>query len=87
MNFQGFFSWLSLTLLYSGLLAGVDYSVFKFFEMYTWNRELANRSEYGFYSRDIELLIKIFKKPDLLFILLIDFVFALIYFVKLHWLY
>jgi hypothetical protein len=79
--------WLSLSVLYFGLLLGIDYSLHKCFYLYFLNREIREEFGFGFYYPEIDYLVKkIFKRIEALegFLLgEITVVFLLLYIVKL----
>ena len=83
---NGFFSGLANSILYFGLLLGANYSVYKFFQFYKWNLDFAEKYGYGFYSIDVNYLLRFFKKVkylQLFIIILMTFVFLVLYLVKL----
>ena len=83
---NGVFSGLAFSLLYFGLLLGVNYSVYKFFQFYEYNKNLVKKHGRGFSSHDIDYLARIFKNSknlQWLILVLTTFVFVLLYLVKL----
>lgn len=84
---KGFVSWscLVISIVYFGLLFGIDYSMHKYFFIYRKNRELSGR--FAFEYPEIEYLAdKLFKNQKYLELFLIagtTLVFILLYLVKI----
>jgi hypothetical protein len=86
-NTNGLLSWgwLSISVLYFGLLSGIGYSLHKCFYLYKLNKIFGGK--FGFNYPELEGLVKkIFKKTEYLdgfLIVGITFVFIILYLVKL----
>ena len=79
----------SISILYFGLLFGVDYSLNKCFWLYAINKEIGR--PFNFYFPDLEYLVnKVFKSPHNLknfLIVIITLIFTIIYLVKIEFLH
>ena len=86
------FSWggIVISIVYFGLLLGLDYSLFKCFYLYEQNKLIKKLYGYGFYFPELESIIThVFKKFERLqgfSIVVVTVVFILLYLVKIGFL-
>ena len=82
---NGMWGLTSISILYFGLLLGVDYSLNKCFWLYSINKEIGR--PFGFYFPDLEYLVnKVFRSPHNLknfLIVVITLIFTIVYLVKI----
>jgi hypothetical protein len=86
-SINGLVSGVVISVVYYGLLLGIDYSLYKCFYLYEQNKIVKEQYGYGFYFPELESLIRLvfkkFRRLQWFSVAVVSFVFILLYLVKI----